>query len=326
MLEKIVIRNFQKHRKLILELDPNITTLWGRTDRGKSAIIRALVWVCLNQRPDNHVHWDAEWSKVSLYVDGRVVVRKQGKSTNLYSLDGKPSKSFNKNVPAPIAKVLNVAPENFQQQHDEHFWISLPASQVSKELNRIVDLEVIDKSISDVSSEVRSAQAVIKVTQSRLAEAREKKRKTRWSKELDVKLKGIEQHQVEISALQQRTEGITLLIDQVEQYRNDVRTLKELGTKGQELLNFGDTLNQKTKRLEDLDKLISDIGKAEKFKSIEIPNIKLVDRLFELNTLISAIEEIEQWVRSKNERLTTLQKMLSKVKECPVCGSPLKTS
>jgi exonuclease SbcC len=307
VFEKLVIRNFQAHRDLTIELDPHITTLWGSTDQGKSAVIRALIWACLNQRPDDHIHWDADWTKVELHVDGQVIVRKQGKS-NTYRLNkGHPSKSFNKGVPAPIADLLKVSQENFQQQHDSHFWISLSAGKVSKELNKIINLEIIDESLSEVASRLRTAQATVRVTEKRLEDAREKRAKLRWVKELDAKLQKIEQSHARITDLQTREQELTVLITKVQGHRKQIRTLEEQGTKAKEMVVLGEQLSEKVNKLDALEKLIRKIKTIIRIKKIEIPNIELVDKLYNIEKLITEIEDAEQWVQSRNEKLTILE-------------------
>lgn len=41
MIRRIVLRNFQNHRRLRIDLDPRVTTVVGPSDAGKSAVVRA---------------------------------------------------------------------------------------------------------------------------------------------------------------------------------------------------------------------------------------------------------------------------------------------
>ncbi len=47
-LVSLQLVNFQVHTGLIIDFSPGITTIVGPTDHGKSSILRALRWVCLN--------------------------------------------------------------------------------------------------------------------------------------------------------------------------------------------------------------------------------------------------------------------------------------
>ena len=50
-LSRLSLTNFQKHERLALDLDPRLTSIAGDSDRGKSAVLRALAWLCLNSFP-----------------------------------------------------------------------------------------------------------------------------------------------------------------------------------------------------------------------------------------------------------------------------------
>lgn len=155
MLEKIVIKNFQSHRKLEVDLDPKVTTIVGPSDVGKSAVIRALVWLCSNQPSGTEFRTEGEDEvRVSLTVDGKTIERNRSDTVNTYSLESTIFKSFGQKVPNEIVDFLNLDDINFQQQHDSPFWLSLPAGQVSQKLNALVDLSIIDESIKKISSTV----------------------------------------------------------------------------------------------------------------------------------------------------------------------------
>ncbi len=49
MLERLAFRSLQNLADFKLELDPQITTIVGPSDAGKSACLRGLRWLCLNQ-------------------------------------------------------------------------------------------------------------------------------------------------------------------------------------------------------------------------------------------------------------------------------------
>jgi len=49
MIKKLILKNFQIHKKLVLEFDEKITVIKGSNDSGKSSIIRAIYWIFYNQ-------------------------------------------------------------------------------------------------------------------------------------------------------------------------------------------------------------------------------------------------------------------------------------
>jgi exonuclease SbcC len=87
VIDKVTIQNFQAHERLVVNLDPHITTITGPSDTGKSSIIRALRWVALNKpRGDSFIRHGAKWARVKVTVDGEVVQRRRG-SKNLYKIN-----------------------------------------------------------------------------------------------------------------------------------------------------------------------------------------------------------------------------------------------
>lgn len=174
MISRLRLRNVQSHASLTVPLDQPITTIVGASDLGKSAILRALKWVCLNKpRGEGLLRVDTKQTKVEAVVDGRILLRERGEQ-NLYRLDGVEYRAFGNDVPEDIAKMLGVGDLNFQDQHDAPFWFSLSPGQVAKELNRVVDLDLIDEAMSKLSSGVRAAKQeceVAKTVKEQAAEA-----------------------------------------------------------------------------------------------------------------------------------------------------------
>lgn len=154
MISKLILRNFQRWKKAEFDLGP-ITTIVGPTDSGKSAIVRALRLVLLNQpQGDFFIRHGASKCSVAIEVDGRVVKRKRG-GTNSYLMDDQVFKAFGTSVPETISKFLNVSKLNFQGQFDPNFWISLTTAEAGKQLNSIVDMELIDRVLNKVVQEER---------------------------------------------------------------------------------------------------------------------------------------------------------------------------
>jgi chromosome segregation ATPase len=179
-LESIALFNFQAHKHLVLGLSPTLTTIKGPTDAGKSAVLRALRWVCLNDMPG--VEFIKEGTKrvsVALHVtDGSgahaVITRIKSKdgSVNTYALDDREYKAFGQGVPADIAQGLALSEINFQGQHDPPFWFSDTAGEVSRKLNSVIDLSIIDTTLANIGSAVRSAQERKSLCEERLVSAK----------------------------------------------------------------------------------------------------------------------------------------------------------
>ena len=181
MLERIQLRNFQCHEDLRIVFDPQVTTIVGPSDVGKSAVLRALRWVAENRPSGDAFVRDGESTcSVSLWLNDRKVTRRKGKGTNEILLDKQVFKAFGADVPEPIADLLNTGDVNFQAQHDSPFWFSLTAGQVSRELNSVINLDMIDKTLSGVASSLRKARAVEDVCRDRLDETQKQIEELDW--------------------------------------------------------------------------------------------------------------------------------------------------
>ena len=171
MLTSLSLEHFQAHHKRRFDLPSAIVSIVGPSEQGKSSILRAIRLICLGEWDSGYVRHGEENCFVSLTIDGRVIKRKKGK-VNLLKLDGHEKKAFGKEMPEEVARLLNVSELNFQRQLDPHFWFSDTAGEVSKQLNKIVNLEVIDKAHARVNFDLKQAKAELSVTESRIKEAK----------------------------------------------------------------------------------------------------------------------------------------------------------
>ena len=163
MITSLQLENYQSHEDSMFEFDPGVNVIIGRSDSGKTASIRGLYWVCFN-RPAGDA-FRSSWAKkvrATIVVDGHEVVREKTASKNLYFLDGKEAKAFKTDVPEDIAKLLNLNAINWQTQMDPPFLLSETSGEVARRLNEIVNLEVIDRAMSELESRRRSANADVR--------------------------------------------------------------------------------------------------------------------------------------------------------------------
>lgn len=167
MIQFLALKGFQCHKSIKLDLG-EITTIVGATDAGKSSILRALRWLCLNQGGD-FIQEGAKYAAVMIQLGGnKKIVRRRSKSHNIYAFGEDVFKAFGTSVPDPIKAVLKVDAINFQGQHDPPFWFTQTGGEVSRELNRIIDLSVIDSALGNVASRHRKAQERVGIVQERL--------------------------------------------------------------------------------------------------------------------------------------------------------------
>jgi DNA repair protein SbcC/Rad50 len=252
----LTVRNFQCHKRIVLEFAPTITTLVGPTDAGKSALLRALRWTCLNDFVgSDFIREGAAATGIKLVFRHRkedhTITRKKGERLNTYALDEKEFKSFATNVPEDITQALQLSPINFQSQHDSPFWFTESAGEVSRRLNAVVDLSVIDTVLSKVASVLREAESMVRVSEQRQRDLDE------TQKELEPQLERIthyEKLQEQNEAHRQKiknTDRLASLLDGVGEYSARIQRPPDFAPIA-ELYQRSGSLRQKVSRLDNL--------------------------------------------------------------------------
>lgn len=173
MIKSLDIKNFQSWKSAHFEFHPGFNVIVGPSDAGKSAIIRALNWVITNSDPgvlaknfsiNDILRWDEKEASASIAIDGLfddvVITRRQTGSggVNEYRLstETEPFRAIGRRgIPPKIAELLNMDESNFQYQMDSAFLLSSSSGETSRYLNRVIDLDVIDETLSNLNSTAR---------------------------------------------------------------------------------------------------------------------------------------------------------------------------
>jgi exonuclease SbcC len=340
MLERLVVTNFQAHDQLVIELDPHITTIVGPSDVGKSAVLRALRWLCLNQPSgDSFVKQGSPVCWVKLHVDGHVIVRKRGDKINAYKLDGNTFKSFGVGtVPVDIMSVLNLTDINFQGQIDPPFWFAETAGQVSKQLNQVVSLGAIDATLSAASSELRRAHAEVELTESRLSEATHQRDELAWVEGMDEALTALEAQQRELARIRTECDALAALLESLQDLESSRSTLLKAKQEGSRVVSLGVEWEKARGEREELETLLGELEGAEELVKKPPPDItpllalrkecdKIAEDRRELEHFLDDLKRARKvkW-RLKRELETAareLEEARSQSRICPTCGQPL---
>ena len=193
MFNRLRIRRFRKNEKLDVDLAP-ITVFRGPSGSGKSSLVGALKWLTFNSPSGtDFIHWDHSSAIVRLIEDGNSITRKRSKTENYYRLNKqKPLKAFGTGVPDSIDNLLNVSSLNFHRQHAGPFWFRETAGEVSRQLNSIVNLDLIDTTLSNLSKQQRETKIQVGLIEKRIKDAKQQRRKLRYIFDINKRLEGLE--------------------------------------------------------------------------------------------------------------------------------------
>ena len=172
MIESIDLKNFQSHQNSHLDFCEGVNTIIGTSDSGKSSIYRAFNLVC-NNKPEGNA-FVSDWlmnddfklegnTDCEIKFDDCQIRRVKGK-VNEYYVDETLLTAFGKDVPEAVVEKHRLNSTNLQHQSDNFFLLNLPSSKVAEELNKIVNLEVIDKSVQNVNAKVRHLNQEYKIS------------------------------------------------------------------------------------------------------------------------------------------------------------------
>jgi exonuclease SbcC len=220
-LERLILRNFQSHDKLVVDFDPKVTVVVGPSDVGKSAIIRALRWVATNKPGgDAFIKEGTKVTTVTLTVDGHRIDRRRAiGGDNVYRLDEDELRAFGADVPAPVSDLLRMSEVNFQNQHDTPFWFAESSGEVSRRLNAVVDLSTIDELQSSVTSKARQAKTVADLAEARLTELKQKKDTLKAIETTHEELKRVEALELNLSGIRHEYEMLSEFLHALDKCR-----------------------------------------------------------------------------------------------------------
>ena len=337
MITSIELKNFQRHKHLKLDLNHPITTIIGESDHGKSAILRALRWVSLNQPSGcEFMNWDAKEVSVKVSVDGHEIQRSSTGTTNLYVLDGKEYRAFGREVPEDIKNVLGMSALNFQWQHDAPFWLSLSPAEVSRQLNQIVNLELIDKVMSKLDSLLRNARAVAADRQDRLTTARNEYKQLRFVAQLSAEFEQLERLSKESEEKNSKANDLDKNISWAKTAKERISQLRKAAQDASMVLAIGQNLAAQNKRVAALSGLLAQATALASTAQLQRPDTGQLRKLATLannkasqyrglRALVAQVEDITTEVEEAKCRLTDVRSKLRTLTNgrCPLCNQKL---
>lgn len=295
MLEQLKVNDFQGLEELTVDFDPGVTTLVGPSDSCKSATVRALMWLCFNQ-PDGiaFIRHGCERARVKLTVDGHRITRTRGKGENSYHWNKHRYEALGRGgVPEEVSKLLNTSSLNFQKQHDAHFWLSLTAGQVSQELNQVVNLDLIDRTLASVAAQLRRSKQEADIAQERFRSAQERGKALDW------------------------------VPGAARAYRAVEESLESLEGKRARLRQVTELLQEGTRLRSEQDRVTAGLVAARKAVSAAESLLAKQDRLTRVKNLYNEVIQNQQEIAQVTKELEQAERELAQVKVCPVCGGKL---
>lgn len=345
-LRVLTIQNFQAHKDLRIAFAPGVTTIKGPTDAGKSAILRALRWLCLNDiGGDEFVSDGQKQCNVSLAVDEKdekpIIrrVRSRGGSTNAYELASDVDhcsvlKAFGTGVPDVVSSILRVSPINFQGQHDSPFWFGETSGEVSRQLNAVIDLGLIDQSLSAADRSLREARERTLILQEQGDKLESERAQLEPQRNRVEEFESLRQKRKAYRDLFRKWEPLGNLIEKIK--NSDVDDLSRRAGDCREKLRLAGIWRNKTLQSEQLETLIAKIRESQEnikavpdFAPVEKAYLrwkKLDSNYFYIESLIQKINTQQMTVAAREATSKKRHEDFhsqTKDRTCPTCGQKI---
>jgi exonuclease SbcC len=339
-IKEIIIKNFQSHKYTKIFLDNKINVFLGKGNSGKSAIIRALIWVFFNEPKGSEFIRKGENSAfVSITLDnGYRVIREKGNNINKYILifpDGtkKEFSNFGFEVPEEIKKILGIKilplengkklnPQIKEQMETIYLLDESPSTihstlltisggQVFDEAinSIIIDLQRYERKEKEIKKEIEEKNTLLKnyegIDEKKGNLLKLKKEIDLYKKEIDKK-NNLERLRGELLNIKKEKEKALFIIEilkKCEPIEKEILDLNENKIKLVELKNL--SLNLK-KTLGDLDSVLKRIEIINKRNLNEDSAVDLKMKMEKLNALKKSKVDLE---KTKNDINMTKNEM-----------------
>jgi chromosome segregation ATPase len=334
MIEWLLIENFECFKKLKVDLNHAINIIIGPNDIGKSAIIRAIHWVCFNEPSGFYfLRKGATFTRVSIQVGKHLICRYKSKSKNTYSLNGKKFCAVGTKVPEKIAKILNMDSHNFQNQRDPPFWLLESSGKIGKELNKVVNLAIMDDSLQEMNRMNREFTNEIKAANTRIDDSELELKKYQHDRRIrkladdiqrtDERHDECEKH---LSGVGKLTRAVHMAKEELERSSFAAIGLIEIEkiTKQYETLSYYlDTLTNCAEQLEITSKIASRTFQTfdKTLAFLECANVSEAF-LERLESIVESANEEEDTICRTRDKLNNISRKL-KGKNCPICGNTI---
>ncbi|WP_051276070.1 AAA family ATPase [Desulfovirgula thermocuniculi] len=190
---RLTIENFQSHARTEMELSPGLTVIVGESDRGKSAVVRALRWLFFNEpRGTDFIRvGQGECRVAAEFADGTRLVRERSltRNRNRYIIlrpgqEPQVFEGFGSEVPQEVVALHGMRPVfldedqelvlNLAGQLEPPFLLSGPGNLKAKAIGRLHGVHLVDAALRDTLADLSRLQREEKQLEREIGELREK--------------------------------------------------------------------------------------------------------------------------------------------------------
>lgn len=335
-ISKVIVENFQSHEYTEVDFG-DFNGIVGPSDNGKTALIRAIIWVLYNNPSGtSYIRKGENKCQVTiLFDDGASIVKTRTAKIHSYDLSepGKEPIHLEAFGVGPVDEVVAFHRMGFVdlfgekqtlnvcEQLDAPFFLGESPATKALIIGRLGNTEVIDKAIKNNAADLREVKAQIKVYKGQLKDV---KSELKELKTLDKMGKAVEIAKIKldkIKMLEARTENILQISRKIKDKMEQVNRLEKFVGADEEMnkvINTLDELIEKERKLANIKEINRKIKQGE--RRIEelssASNIDVTEVISIIDSLDSCIEKSRNLLSIKrvNNNMKSLEKDLDNIK------------
>jgi len=340
MIKTIKLNNFQRHEDSVFDFKPGINVICGKTNSGKSSVIRAIKYVAENRPSSNNFERrGAKGFEIEIEFDNGTVKRIKGKG-NKYFLNDKELNAVGTDVPEEISELLGFNEFTLQGQFDSVKFLNDSPGKVAKYINAITKQEIIDDITKLANAEVSNINTEKNRIEKNLEDAEKQLDSLQPLVDLKGKVDRIDSRLKDYDSLVAKKEKMVSLIIEIERankliskYQHVVLLLQkvhkastalnevlELDNKIKKLLTLKGNIQNNERILKALE-IDSVVQKQKQIEEEEKALNKTNELIRKINLLTRSLLSNERSLEEKSKTLTAKQNELSEIDICPLCGN-----
>jgi len=298
-IKSVKIENFANHKDTFVTLEPGTNIITGTSDSGKTAFVRALMFVLDNMSSGtSYVNklTKAKFAKVTVeFTDGRVISRSKGDSVNKVEFKHPEDENFtvysnfSTKYPEAVNTFLLNLPKDeenkalyYAKQSKKLFLIDQTSQSMPKTLSQLLNIGDLEEVGKILGSEVNAIEKSFKL---------KSKDYDQLKTEIDEKYADLETDLLHKTSLEQLLESCTLTEEDCNQISGYINKLKRLKDSNREISNT----------ISECEKIVNSVS----------------DHLDELETLEDKFKNLSSYIKivnKYNNNKATLEAEISKAK------------
>ena len=338
LIKELRLQNFQSHEKSVIKFSRFLNVIVGSSRSGKSAILRSIFQVFDHAIKWEHcIRWDTTECSISLIGNKHSITRTKSATENAVTVDGIKESCIGSNVPESVLKILNISDFNIQKQREMFFMIDMKPAHLSKALNSVSGLAMIDTTIKEASQRIRDTQAELRLNLTQQTSTALAITELDFIPDADQELVKIERIQQRVEKAKRRLQSVQDTCKAIAHENAKIKrlfpesALKDI-EKAETIIRRRDGYKSKIAHMSSLSRGVMECERTLKNR-IQFPVNKaesLIDNIKKNSIAAQKIKECVAYINEHTHTVELLDKIisnnkhrLSSIKVCPTCERPL---